>query len=219
MAVMASQQVGIRDIGEKVIIPHHPIARAMYLLKCLCDVLDLDEGSNNLQKLTDFRNYHLLSSESDIEALAEYILSLKPDELKNKCIFLNEEMCGNSNNKFFELAEVRQNMIIMNKVLVAGQQRRVKKIMVYNRVWLNQYLVTPLHYLSDQLKRIKEERQARLAQRAIAYPGPPHQSTYISAYSEHASGYSYPGPQRVIIQPTYSYPPYQPTTSSCCTIL
>ncbi|XP_069122517.1 uncharacterized protein [Argopecten irradians] len=191
MAVMQREQVGVREIGESVAVPQHPVARAMYYLKCICDVLDLDDGNTNLRKFTDYKNYHLMT-ELDIDALSLYVVSIKPEQLIGKCLFPDEEICGNSNNKFFELESVRQNMVIVNDVLIAGQHRRVNRIMFFKRAWLQLYIATPLVYLGERMKRRTAELNARRL--AITYSTPPYR------------------------QGAQTTPAYH-TTSSCCTIL
>ncbi|XP_033731076.1 uncharacterized protein LOC117320668 [Pecten maximus] len=194
MAVMQRQQLGIREIGESVTVPQHNVARAMFYLKCICNVLDLNDENSNLGKFTDFRNYYLLS-EADIDALTILIVSVKPAELLGKCLFHDEEICGNSNNKFFELEDVRQNMVIVNDILIAGQQRRVNRIMFFKMAWLQLYCLTPLQVLGERLGRRAAEIEAR--KRAITYQAAP-------AYRQQQSTQARPSCH---------------TTSSCCIIL
>ncbi|XP_060071188.1 uncharacterized protein LOC132551097 [Ylistrum balloti] len=162
MAVMQRQHLGIREIGESVNIPPNPVARAMFYLRCICNVLDLNDGSSNLQRFTDFKNFYLLT-DNEIDALTLLISSVRPQDLIGKCLFHNEEICGNSNNKFFELQEMRQNMVIVNDILIAGQQRRVNRIMFFKTAWLELYCIAPLRFLGDRMIRRKAELDARNA--------------------------------------------------------
>ena len=70
----------------------------------MCSVLEMD-NTGELGRFRDFSNYHRLDSD-DIDKLLIFCLLLSPDEINGKCIFQDDDMCGNSNNKFFELSAV-----------------------------------------------------------------------------------------------------------------
>ncbi|XP_060071187.1 uncharacterized protein LOC132551096 [Ylistrum balloti] len=195
MAVMQREKVELRDVGETVSIPDHPVGKAMYYLKCICNVLDLTKGNSKLQKFTDFGNYRLLTDD-DIDELTVLLLSLDHKNLIGKCLIPNEEACGDSSNKFIELESVRENMVIVDDILIAGQQRQVNRLMFFKIVWLQTYCLTPLEFLSERLDRRRAELARRNATRALPYPTP--------TYRSQASVQSYPISHR---------------TSICCTIL
>ena len=169
-AVLRNVELGLKETGSPVTVPNHPQARLMFYLDCMCSVLSMDNSSPSLNALRDFRNYTRLSY-SQVDELLVLCILLSPDVLLNKCIFLNEEMCRNSCNKFFELSAVSNQMLVTDSVLIGGQQRRVQKIMTFKEAFLRMDYIEPMDYYSQRLRRIASsarlEAERRPQRRAI----------------------------------------------------
>lgn len=170
-AVISRQEVGARDIGTQVAIPDDPKARIMFYIKCICDVLDL-ESNDNLQRLTDYNKYYLLT-ENEIDQLTLLCIAVEPDKLEGKCIFEDTDgtVCTTSGNKFIELESVRNQLLITGYLLIGGQQRQVRKVMFYRKEWLVLFYLIPivvlaarLEYRVEEAKRQKELEQQRQLQ-------------------------------------------------------
>ena len=152
-AVLSNVELGLKETSSPATVPNHPQARLMFYLNCMCSVLSMDDSSPSLDDLRDYRNYSDLSN-SQVDELLVLCVLLSPDVLLNKCIFLNEEMCRNSCNKFFELSAVSNQMLVTDSVLIGGQRRRVQNIMTFKESFLRAYYIEPMDFYSQRLRRI-----------------------------------------------------------------
>ncbi|KAK3584341.1 hypothetical protein CHS0354_017511 [Potamilus streckersoni] len=147
MALLGRDELGVREIGIGVGVPNDPRARLMYYLSCMSAVLDLDD-SPNLSRLTNFSNYFL--SEDETSTLLTLCLLLSPDDLLGKCIFQDDDMCGDSCNNFFEISAVQQRLLVTESLVIGGTQRAIKKIMTFKMSWLERNWFEPIKVLMRQ---------------------------------------------------------------------
>ena len=159
MAMMNRMRVGLKATGTTVSIPDDPAAKLMYYLNSMCTVLRLDDNED-INRLKDFRNYHLLSH-TDRNVLIHLCLLLKPDVLLDKCIFQDDAMCGNSSNEFYDLQTVRDQFLITNSIMIGGQQTRVTKIMTFKMAWLRNNWGNPIQALLARQEREKQMMMSR----------------------------------------------------------
>ena len=139
-----------------------------------------------------FRNCHQLS-ESQLDDLLILCVLISPDELLNKCIFHDDQLCGDYQNEFYDIASVQNRLLITSNILVGGQTKKVKKIMTFKMVFLESNYYTPIRFYADRLQRIARGE-------APPPPQPPQQNiTYMITYTNP------PVPQR--------------SNDGCCTIL
>ncbi|KAK3596246.1 hypothetical protein CHS0354_028417 [Potamilus streckersoni] len=157
MAFLGKAELGVREIGVSVDIQSDPRARLMYYLSCMSTVLDLDD-SPNLSRLTNYSNYFL--SEDETFKLVTFCLLLSPELLLNKCIFQDDDMCGNSENNFFEISAVQQKLLLTDSLVIGGIQRAVRKIMTFKMTWLERYWREPIKELMRQPMTPSIERDA-----------------------------------------------------------
>ena len=54
--------VEVKKTGSTVNVPNNPKANLMYYLDCICATLDLNETSQNLQRLRNYNSYASLSA-------------------------------------------------------------------------------------------------------------------------------------------------------------
>ena len=85
----------IKLVERNLAIPDNRIAKLMYYLDCLVNIIDLDDGTVNLDRLTDYEHYYNLTEEeqrtvaglcivSNPEALEQFsLLLVKPELLPN----------------------------------------------------------------------------------------------------------------------------------------
>lgn len=166
--VAGNTEIGLRRVGSTVIIPQDPRAKLMFYLNCIRQVLSLDD--NNLDRLCDYRNYHLLT-DAEIDALILLCLLLNPEKLKDKCIFEDEELCGDLLTQFYELTAVQNRFLVTDTVLLGSQQSHVKKIMTYKRPFLLNYYLHPIAVLANRSEsQGSGNRQPIRTQPAISYP-------------------------------------------------
>ncbi len=150
------ERVGLKSFGEKCSVPDHPKAKLMYYLSCVKTVLELNDP--NIAQFTNYRNYQNLS-EPATDALLKLAAAFSPNELVGKVFFQKEDL-GTDGNKFFELEHVTDTLAVQGTVLVGGQRKRVAKIMMYKRIWLQNNYIRPM-----------ESYQVRLTRIALGLPG------------------------------------------------
>ena len=162
MAALINQtQVGLKSYGNAVIVQNDPKAKLMYYFDCICRILEM-ENTGEIRRLRDFGNFFSLT-EDEIDKLLIFCVMLSPDDLHGKCIFQNDEMCGDYDNELYELSSVSRTLAVSDSVLVGGERRRVRKIMTFKMCWLQTYYVQPMQHFRGKLERIAEavERASR----------------------------------------------------------
>ena len=94
-------------------------------------MLELDEPS--IRYFTDFNNYLKLNDEDEAPLLLLARILHPLVLMRAKVMFQNDELCGDSQNKFYELSQAKQMLdVATDDVFVAGNTRRVQKKTVYN---------------------------------------------------------------------------------------
>ena len=78
-------------MGNDVTVPESPTAKLMYYLDCVALVIKLDD--RNLNRLRNYKSYHLLN-DTEIDALLALVLLFSPDELIGKVFFPSEDFRG-----------------------------------------------------------------------------------------------------------------------------
>ncbi|KAL3863091.1 hypothetical protein ACJMK2_004867 [Sinanodonta woodiana] len=156
MALLRRTELGVRDIGHNVAVPNDPRAKLMYYLSCMTTVLDLNDDPD-LYRLTNYDAYFL--SEDNTARLLTLCLLLSPEVLLNKCIFQDDEMCEDSENKFYEISAVRKQLLLTNSIIIGGQQRAVHKIMTFKMSWLETYWREPIKALLREPKTPTIQRE------------------------------------------------------------
>jgi hypothetical protein len=126
----------------------------------MCFVLGLETTGYNIARLTDYDNHYMLTVDEK-EKLFALCGCLSPDVLNNKCIFHSDELCGDSQNRFFRLNSTETAFVAAESVFVGSIKVSVKKIMVYKMSWMRNY------YLNPMTRRIKLRIEERENQRAI----------------------------------------------------
>lgn len=160
MAFFNRTQVGLRETSQSANVPNDPKAKLMYYLNSVCSVLKLDDDPD-INRLRRYENYYMLSY-SDVSVLISLCLLLKPDVLLNKCIFQNDALCGDSQNKFYSLETVRHNLLVAGSVMIGGQNKQVTNIMTFKMSWLRNNWANPIQILIERQRQEREERQRRI---------------------------------------------------------
>ena len=144
------QEVGVREIGRRVTVPQNSTARLMYYLDCVAVVIELD--SPNLRRLRDYTNYFLLS-DAEIDALLALVILFSPDEMIGRVFFPSED-CGGFSNQFFELSAVSHVLAVSDNILIGGERRRVAKVMLFKRAWIDTNYISPIRSFQSRLRRM-----------------------------------------------------------------
>lgn len=162
MAFVGRTDYNLKDTSVDVTVPNSSTAKLMYYLDCICAVLKYDDEPI-INRLRQYQNYFLSRQERDL--LIQLCIVLKPDVLLNKCIFQEDALCGDSMNKFYELEQVRNSLLIAGSVMIGGRNRRVTKIMTFKMSWLLGNWQEPIQ---DLLERQRQERLELMRVRTAA---------------------------------------------------
>jgi hypothetical protein len=92
--------------------------------------------------------------------------TFSPDELDDKVFFHSDALCGDRTNEFYEISQVRHQLLSAESIVITGQRREVNKIMTYKMQWLETYYLIPMRGLIQKLRLISERP-------AITYRSPP----------------------------------------------
>ena len=144
MAAFSTVDFDITPFGTTVTVPDADIARIMYYIDCVCTVIDYNDGD-----IRRYRNYTNWANMSDQEDRLIFILALamSPKDLDDKVFFNNPQLCGDSSNKFYEIGQVRRQVVVVQSIVIGGQQRQVKKIMAYTNTWIQRNYLIPMKNL------------------------------------------------------------------------
>ena len=142
-AILEREQLLIKPTWYDTTIPNSPVAKLMYYFHCVCCcVADSDETP----LFSDWERTRPTTLSSPVHAeesaLLTLCLALSPDKLINSVFFLNEDI--NGVNKFFEVSAVSTKLLVSESLLIGGQRKRVQKIMMFKKEWIERYYLQPL---------------------------------------------------------------------------
>jgi len=152
-AVLGNLEIGIKKTGNAVRVPADHRARLMFYLDCICNVLNLQNDTEDIARMRNYHNYASLSDD-ELDQLLVLCLLVSPDELLDKVIFANDQMCGDFQNEFYELSAVQNRLLVTNSILIGGTQRKVQNIMTFKMSFLEQNYIQPMRYYQTRLERI-----------------------------------------------------------------
>lgn len=151
-AVFGRTEIQLKKTGVSVTIPDSPIAKLMYYFDCVCSCVEPDADSS-IRRLRSYKeNYSSLSDEEQKKLLV-LCLALSPDKLIGSVFFPAEDNAFESNNEFFELSAVNTRMVVAESLLVGGQQRKVCKIMMFKKTWIERFYIEPLRSITEGSRR------------------------------------------------------------------
>ena len=150
-AVFGRTQVQLKKTGVNVTIPDSPTAKLMYYFDCVCSCAEPDADSS-IRRLRSYNNYSSLSNEEQAKLLV-LCLALSPDKLIGSIFFPAEDDAFESSNEFFELSAVSTRLVVAESLLIGGQQRKVQKIMMFKKRWIENNYLTPLRSFTEGSRR------------------------------------------------------------------
>ena len=142
-AVFGRTQIQVKKTGTACTVPDNPVAKLMYYFNCVCTCVEADEDST-IRRLRNYNNYSSLSNEEEAQLLI-LCLALSPDKLIGSIFFPVEDVdLDGYSNEFLELSAVSTRLVVADSLLIGGQQKRVKKIMMFKKSWIENYFLDPL---------------------------------------------------------------------------
>ena len=140
-AVMGKTEIKVKVTGQTVTVPSNDFAKLMYYFNCVCSCVE-PENNSTVLRLKDYQNYASLSSDEKGKLLA-ICLTLSPDKLIGTVMFPSEDI-GSSSNEFLELSAVSTTLIVAESLIVGGQQKKIKKIMLFKKSLMENNFIDPL---------------------------------------------------------------------------
>ena len=158
----------MKKFGRTVTIPDADIAKIMYYIDCVCTVVDYNE--NNIQRYRNYSNWMNMSDQED-RLIFLMALALWPNELEDQVFFKNATLCQGSSNQFYEIGQVKNQLFIVQSVIIGGRSRQVKKIMAYTDEWMKRNYYEPIKALayrfSPQGQREEAMRRAIISEACV----------------------------------------------------
>ena len=143
--VFQRNEIEIERIGKAVTIPNNDVARLMYYLHCVCTSIDCNREPD-IQRFTCYDNWSSLSIDEQ-KALIVVCYAFSPDVLQDRVFFHSDTLCGNSNNEFYTINQVRNQLVAAESIVIAGRVRVVNQIMTYKMQWMKTYYFDPMQRL------------------------------------------------------------------------
>ena len=158
IAIVQRKDVSIKNTSVEVNVPNNPTAKLMYYLCCVNRTLDLVglniSGINYafVSLINDYQNYHLVTQMEKQKILA-VATELQPTVLENKVFFVTET-AGDYSNAFYEINSTEVNVAATDEVIIGGVRKRVNKIMIYERRWMQDHYYDPIRALETELRTV-----------------------------------------------------------------
>lgn len=154
-ATLGMNRVGVQAYGEFTTIPDNYIAKLMYYLHCVSEVIQYDDIT-----FTDYQNYHLLTVD---ELVGVYTLSmlLNPQLFIDAKIFIvdPELLFDNSGNQFYKITDETIGVHVNEEIMIGGKTIKVLNVMACNQNWLLKYYYTPLNAINRMILEKKKNME------------------------------------------------------------
>ena len=166
------QNSRVYAFGERTSVPNDNVAKLMYYLSCV----DIVINYNEIDRLTDYQNYDLLTKDDMVE-LFKLVLLFNPKIFIDAGVFIIDEslLPYDLDNQFYKITDERIGIYVNDEIMIGGRNVKVLNVMVCNEDWLERNYYRPwknLFELYDQYKR---------SQTRIVYyipPPPPPEPVY-----------------------------------------
>ncbi len=149
MAYLERQQFQVRDTTEVGNVPHNDIGKIMYYLNCVCYCIDYKD--NDIKRYTNYSNWASLSGEED-QLVFLLGLTLSPDLLIGKVIFQSDELSRDMQGRFYEIGQVRHQVVVVPSLVVAGRTCQVQRILAFKQSWLKENYLDPMNRLAQRFR-------------------------------------------------------------------
>ena len=135
------QSLDVKPIGRTVSVPGNKLAKLMYYLRCVFNVIQIDEDT----RLTDFENYYDLTKEEEQTVLGLCAL-FNPKVMTELSLFIiaPELVPEGSRNQFYQLTDDRIGVHVNSEVVIGGRVIKVLEIMACTRNWLEANFYDPV---------------------------------------------------------------------------
>ena len=161
--------VKVQTFGERTSVPDDDVAKLMYYLSCVDTVINYNE----IDRLTDYENYDLLSVDSMAE-LFKLVLLFNPKIFIETGIFILDEylLPYGFDNQFYQITDERIGIHVNNEIMIGGRTVQVLKVMACNQRWLDRNYFRPWNNLLDLTEKYQRYKTS------FYIPPPPPKPIY-----------------------------------------
>ncbi len=150
-AMLGRTEVGIKEFGSGVMVPSTPVAKMMYYFHCVCTCLEVGEDSE-IRRLKNYRNHSTLTDEDEAKLLV-LCLALSPDKLIGAIFIPSEDI--DYDNDFYEVSSVSTRMVVTDSIVIGGQRKRIRKVMMFRKCWLEENYLEPLKAMAEKRRALQ----------------------------------------------------------------
>ncbi|CAF3974130.1 unnamed protein product [Rotaria sp. Silwood1] len=149
MAYLEKREIEFRDTTVRANVPNNDVAKMMYYLNCVCYCIEYDD--NDIRRFTNYANWASLSNEED-RLVFLLALTLSPDLFIGKVFFPSDELSRDMLGRFYEIGQVRHQLMVVPSLVIAGRTRQVNRILAYKQAWLQLYYIDPMKRLTQRFR-------------------------------------------------------------------
>ena len=147
-------EIGVKATGETCHVPNRDVCKLSYYLRCATVTCGLDIIVDDL---LDFKNAHLLPSAKQ-DAIFKFAYDdFDRQTMTNVTIFEDfdrDYLKDGRNNEFYELSQVQSLLAVQEEAIIGGKHTQVRKIMVFDRKWIEKNYEGPIRRNMDRIRRI-----------------------------------------------------------------
>lgn len=162
MALIRSNEIGVREYGNEVSVEENDVAKLMYYLNCVCRSINCNDD-REIRRFTDYHHWADLSVD-DQKRLLVLCYTFSPDVFDDKVFFQSEALCRGAPNRLYEISQVRHEVLAVSNIVVAGRSRQVNKIMAYTMPWMHYCYIQPMKGLAERLSQQERPRPRAIQQ-------------------------------------------------------
>ena len=213
----------IKLVERNLAIPDNRIAKLMYYLDCLVNIIDLDDGTVNLDRLTDYEHYYNLTEEEQ-KTVAGLCIVSNPEALEQFSLLLvkPELLPNGSGNEFFDIKDPRLGVEVPEAVTFAETPVKVLKVMVCTEEWIDKYYTQPAQSFIEEEQAKAQNKGANVNNNMPPNPNqnymPPNPNQVYMPPNPNQNYmppnpnqvYMPPNPNQVYIPPNPDHPELQP---------
>lgn len=139
---LGNHEIGVKRTGQSVTVANNDTAKLMYYLNCVCSTIECNDDPQ-IRRFTNYSNWSSLSTDEQ-KQLVVLCYTFSPDLFDDKVFFQSDALCLNSENEFYEISQVSNQLVVARSIAIGGQTRRVNKIMTYKMSWMQTNYLGPM---------------------------------------------------------------------------
>ena len=139
----------VEATGRSTYVPDNDLAKLMYYLYCVLEVIQYDENT----KLTDYQNYYRLTQQEEKSVYALAAL-FQPKILIDAGVLIPDERLvpPNLSAEFYKITDDRIGIHVNREIAIGGRVVRVLNVLAFTMGWLNKNYIYPLERVSKKLE-------------------------------------------------------------------